>query len=274
MATPLQYKRRVRLPDEPWLPVTHRRRRVPVALLALGVWVGLAALCASIATGAVPVARWLGATRTPLSLRTAESQPRAVRAQSVEAAGRDRGAVAGSTSSAPPEQGIEPAPLGSGRVRAPSPARRPSRPRPPDVTQGIDPFAAGDGFGDSARDTGEATVDDAPSMATSSGIGRTSCQAAIDTDESRKGPLAATSPAARHIAKVVDSGRWFSGCGSVQRFEVHLCIAVRNGRAVGVTVHTLPAHRDIVRCIANQAWGLRFPKSPRLDVARASFAPD
>ena len=272
MAAPLQYKRRVRLPDEPWLPVTHRRRRTPVALLALGVWVGLAMLCYSIATGAVPVARWLGATRAPLSLRAAESRPRAVRAQSIEPAGRDDGA--GRTPGPAEEQSIEPAPLGSAPARAPQPSAAPEPTPPGDVAQGIDPFAAGDGFGDSARETGEAIVDDAPSMATSSGIGHTSCEAAVEADESRNGPLAATSPTAQRIARVVGSGRWFSGCGSVQRFEVHLCVAVRNGRAVGVTVHTLPAHRDIVRCIANQAWGLRLPKSPRLDVARASFAPD
>lgn len=271
MATPLEFKKRVHLPDEPWLPATGRQRRAPLRLLAAASWLGLAVFCYSVATGAVPLARWLGGVRAPLVQRAAESGPAPVRAQAVSPAGVDRADEA-VPSPAEASSAIEPAP-GAGSALAPATVAPPATHLPVGDSRGIDPFAAGDGFGDSARDTGEATVDDAPTMATSSGIGRTSCELAIAKEEDRTGAVGAAHRASPPIAAIVDSGRWFSGCGSVQRFEVHLCVAVRNGRAVGVTVHTLPAHRDIVRCIANQAWGLSFPKSPQLGVERASFSP-
>lgn len=269
MAAPLQHKQRVRLPDEPWTPVTRRRRRAPYALLGASLWLGLALLCYAVATGAVPLARWLGASRAPLALREAESRPRPVRAADVPAAALGDGGTPSTRPASVRGSAIEPAPGSSGAptlVAKPVPATAAA-----DDSRGIDPFAATDGTGRRDRDTGEAAVDDAPTMATSSGVGHTSCEDAIQADRERNGTHDTTDP---RVARVVNSGRWFSGCGSVKLFEVHVCVAVRNGRAVGVTARTLPAQHVIVECIANQAWGLRFHRSPRLAVVRASFAPD
>lgn len=268
MAAPLQYKPRVRLPDEPWVPATPRRRRGRLALLGAAVWSGLALLCYAIATGTVPVAHWLGAHAAPLSRRAAESRSGPLRGRPVTAAALD--SSAGESAEAPetPASAIEPAPGGSSPAAASPPAHAALQHVD---SHGIDPFAASDGIGDSARDTGQAIVDDAPTMARSSGIKHVSCEDAIETDDDQHRAPAKAAPA---IARVVDSGRWFADCGSVKLFEVHVCVAVRNGRPVGVTVHTLPAHRAIVRCIANQAWGLGFPKLPGLQIARASFQPE
>jgi hypothetical protein len=272
MAAPLQYKTRVRLPDEPWAPPMPRRRRGRLALLGATTWLGLALLCYSVATGALPLAHWLGARRAPLAERATASRSGPLRARAVQAAAIGSGDATGGTSEAPAaaQSAIEPAP-GSSSVASVA-AAPPPRPDPDRYdSNGIDPFAASDGVGDNARDTGEAIVDDAPTMATSSGIGHTSCEDAIEADEDQSGPPAAADP---RVAKLVGSGRWFSDCGSVKLFEVHLCVAVKGGRTVGVTVHTLPAHHAIVTCIANQAWALRFPKTAKLEVARASFAPE
>ncbi len=265
MAAPLQHKQRVRLPDEPWTPVTGRRRRAPFALAGIALWLGLALLCYAIATGAVPLARWLGGARAPLALRRAQSQPRPLRAAVVPAAAFGQGGAG--SGSAPSVAGSAIEPASGGNLTPPAP----TQPTPLAGSPGIDPFAATDGIGARARDTGEATVDDAPTMATSSGVGHKSCEDAIAADQDRNGPDENTDA---RVSKVVDNGRWFKDCGSVKLFEVHVCVAVRNGRAVGVTARTLPAHRAIVTCIANQAWALRFPHNPKLVVARASFAPD
>lgn len=272
MAAPLQYKPRVRLPDEPWVPATRRPRRGRLALLGAALWLGLALLCYLVATGAVPVARWLGASGAPLARRAAESRPGPLRGRAVRAAAvLARNGPAGADSAPHRQNAIQPPLVDS----APVPAASALMPSPAGIvhveSQGIDPFAASDGVGARARDTGEATVDDAPSMATSSGIKHTSCEDAIDADQDESDPPPAAEP---RIARVVDSGRWFSDCGSVKLFEVHVCVAIKNGRTVGVTARTLPAQHAIVTCIANQAWGLRFPKSAQLEIARASFAPE
>ncbi len=274
MAAPLQFKQRVRLPDEPWLPATGRRRRGRLALLGAALWLGLALLCYAVGTGAVPVARWLGAARAPLAQRAAESRTGPLRGRAVQPAGVERSGVrAAGAKSAPGASAIEPAPAGSATPTAATIVKPPASRTPfaHVASQGIDPFAAVDGIGERARDNGEATVDDAPSMATSSGIKRISCEDAIEADRDRNVAPSAASPG---VAKVVESGHWFGDCGSVKLFEVHVCVAVRNGRTVGVTARTLPAHHAIASCIANQAWGLGFPKSPHLEIARASFAPE
>jgi len=271
MAAPLQYKPRVRLPDEPWAPPLPRRRRGRLVLFGGMLWLGLALLCYLVATGSVPVAHWLGARSAPLAERATASRSGPLRGGAVQAAAIGSSGAIGAApeASAAAESAIEPAPGGSSTA---SVAARPPREPDPDIDQsGIGPLAASDSFGGEARDTGEASVDDAPTMATSSGVGHTSCEGAIEADEDQSGPPAAADP---RVAKLVGSGRWFSDCGSVKLFEVHLCVAVKGGRTVGVTVHTLPAHHAIVTCIANQAWGLRFPTTAKLEVARASFAPE
>jgi hypothetical protein len=55
--------------------------------------------------------------------------------------------------------------------------------------------------------------------------------------------------------------------------RIHICAAVQNGRATGVTVRTEPGDRSVGRCIARAVRGLAFPSHPRLDVARTTFEP-
>ena len=54
---------------------------------------------------------------------------------------------------------------------------------------------------------------------------------------------------------------------------VDVCVAVQNGRAVGVTVRTSPHNGGVAGCIAGHVRGMSFPVHPKLDVTRTHFAP-
>jgi hypothetical protein len=70
---------------------------------------------------------------------------------------------------------------------------------------------------------------------------------------------------------VLDKGGYLNYCGIPATMTVRICAAVKNGRAVGVTVHTLPGNRDSALCVARAVARLSFPSSPRLDIARTTF---
>ena len=76
--------------------------------------------------------------------------------------------------------------------------------------------------------------------------------------------------AARYGA-VLNRGSYFSHCGVPESTAIHICAAVQNGRAVGVTVTTTPRSRAIERCVAGAVRGLGFPSHPRMDVTRTTF---
>ena len=67
------------------------------------------------------------------------------------------------------------------------------------------------------------------------------------------------------------SGSYFAHCGVPDTTSIHICAAVQNGRAVGVTVRTAPGSKKLSRCIAAGVRGLSFPSHPRMDVTRTTF---
>ncbi len=72
-------------------------------------------------------------------------------------------------------------------------------------------------------------------------------------------------------ARLLERGTWFGHCGLPASARLDVCIAVQNGRPVGVTVSTQPATPHSTRCITAAAWSLRFPVSPKLDLTRTRF---
>jgi hypothetical protein len=72
-------------------------------------------------------------------------------------------------------------------------------------------------------------------------------------------------------SSIMNSGSYFSHCGVPFSVAVSICVAVQNGRAVGVTVRTTPNHGSS-KCIASAVRRLSFPSHPKLDVVRASFS--
>lgn len=77
---------------------------------------------------------------------------------------------------------------------------------------------------------------------------------------------------AADYGNVLNRGGYLNACGVPSNMGVDICVAVQNGRAVGVTVRTNPSNPGISGCIAGQVRGLGFPSHPRMDVARTSFA--
>lgn len=77
---------------------------------------------------------------------------------------------------------------------------------------------------------------------------------------------------AADYGNVLNRGGYLNACGVPNNMSVDICVAVQNGRAVGVTVRTNPSNPGVASCISGQVRGLGFPAHPRMDVARTSFA--
>ncbi|MBM4362985.1 MAG: hypothetical protein FJ104_09915 [Deltaproteobacteria bacterium] len=74
-------------------------------------------------------------------------------------------------------------------------------------------------------------------------------------------------------ASVLNTGSYLNGCGLPSSAGVDVCVAVQNGRAVGVTVRTSPPNAGAQSCISGRLRGMSFPSHPKLDVTRTTFAP-
>jgi hypothetical protein len=72
-------------------------------------------------------------------------------------------------------------------------------------------------------------------------------------------------------SSIMNSGSYFSHCGVPFNVAVSICVAVQNGRAVGVTVRTTPNHSSR-SCISSAVRRMSFPSHPKLDVVRVNFA--
>ena len=73
------------------------------------------------------------------------------------------------------------------------------------------------------------------------------------------------------IARVLDNGVWIGHCDIPMTTSIELCVAIQNGKVIGVSVGSHPASAAINRCVRRRALGLRFPYSPRVDVAKTHF---
>ncbi len=71
---------------------------------------------------------------------------------------------------------------------------------------------------------------------------------------------------------ILNDGAFLSSCKSPPSTGVKLCVAIREGHAIGVTVTTTPGDEHLSTCIGKAIQGIAFPASPRLDVASTTFA--
>ena len=76
---------------------------------------------------------------------------------------------------------------------------------------------------------------------------------------------------AGHYGAVLNRGTYLNSCGVPASMTVSICAAVQNGRAVGVTVSTVPKNRGISSCVSSQIRGMSFPSHPRLDITTTVF---
>jgi hypothetical protein len=61
------------------------------------------------------------------------------------------------------------------------------------------------------------------------------------------------------------SAAFISGCGAPDSMKVTVKVAVKNGRAVGVSVYTNPPNAGVAACVDRHVRSLSWPSSPKLD---------
>lgn len=102
----------------------------------------------------------------------------------------------------------------------------------------------------------------------------TSCEAAIARNNEQltiggaRGPADITREA---YAGILQNGRYLSGCSVPDRTVFEICAAVKDGRAVGITVVSSPSSSALNACVRNAVGRLKFPQSARLDVTHTRF---
>jgi hypothetical protein len=73
------------------------------------------------------------------------------------------------------------------------------------------------------------------------------------------------------FSSVLNHGGYLSACSIPDGTALDICVAVQAGQVRGVSVQARPPNRSVSACVARAAARLRFPHSPRLDVARTHF---
>lgn len=58
---------------------------------------------------------------------------------------------------------------------------------------------------------------------------------------------------------------WLEACGVKDNMKVTARVAVKGGRAVGVTVSTQPSNSGVSACVDRHVRGLSWPHSAKLD---------
>jgi hypothetical protein len=101
-----------------------------------------------------------------------------------------------------------------------------------------------------------------------------SCEAAIARNNEQltiggaRGPADITREA---YAGILQDGRYLSGCSIPDRTVFEICAAVKDGRAVGITVVSSPSSSALNACVRNAVGRLKFPQNARLDVTHTRF---
>jgi hypothetical protein len=104
------------------------------------------------------------------------------------------------------------------------------------------------------------------------GMSCEAAQAAYVEEINIGGAKVAADITSSQYGSILNGGGYLNGCGLPSSVGVDVCVAVQNGRAVGVTVRTKPSNPGVSSCIASHVRGLSFPAHPKLDVTRTSFA--
>jgi len=67
------------------------------------------------------------------------------------------------------------------------------------------------------------------------------------------------------------SSGWFSSCGLADSANADICVAVKKGKPLGVSVAVTPENKRVAACIDRSARKLHFPESEKLDVVHQKF---
>jgi hypothetical protein len=69
----------------------------------------------------------------------------------------------------------------------------------------------------------------------------------------------------------LSSGQFMAGCGLAGSANADLCVAVKQGRPLGISVKVTPKNNQIAACIDRAARRVKFPASEKLDVVHEHF---
>jgi hypothetical protein len=101
-----------------------------------------------------------------------------------------------------------------------------------------------------------------------------SCEAAVARNNEQitlGGPRAPADITREAYAGILQNGRYLSGCRIPDRSVFEICAAVKDGRAVGITVVSTPASAELNACVRRAVARLQFPSNPKLDVTHTRF---
>jgi hypothetical protein len=102
-----------------------------------------------------------------------------------------------------------------------------------------------------------------------------SCEKAQDenpqTLDMRGGGSSAPDLTASQLGAPMESGRFLAGCGLAESAHADICVAVKRGKPLGVSVLVSPKNNRVAACIDRAARKLHFPSSEKLDVVKEKF---
>jgi len=76
---------------------------------------------------------------------------------------------------------------------------------------------------------------------------------------------------ADELGKPLGNGAFLQSCGLAESTTADVCVAVKKGKPIGVTVRVSPANPTVAACIDRAARKLSFPASDKLDIVREHF---
>jgi hypothetical protein len=102
-----------------------------------------------------------------------------------------------------------------------------------------------------------------------------SCEKAIDEnpqviDGNAQGP-AAPDLSDDQLAGPVQSSSFFSNCPLSASAHANICVAIKQGRPLGVSVKVSPSNKGVAACIDRATRKLHWPENAKLDVVHQTF---
>jgi hypothetical protein len=101
-----------------------------------------------------------------------------------------------------------------------------------------------------------------------------SCEAAIarNNEQITIGAARGAADTTREAyAAILQNGRYLAACSVPERTVFEVCAAVKDGRAIGITVVSSPASPKLNACVRSAVSRLQFPRNSRLDVTHTRF---
>lgn len=76
---------------------------------------------------------------------------------------------------------------------------------------------------------------------------------------------------AEQLGQPMKTSTFMSSCGLPDSSNADICVAVKNGKVLGVSVKVTPQNNKVAACIDKSTRRLGFPKSDKLDVVKQHF---